>query len=99
VTITDRAAPEALALWCRADRVVWRRTLGGVVVLPTHRSTEPVALRGPAAEIWELLAEPMRASDLVAVLAETYRVGEHDVADDVAGALDLLSDLGALCRE
>ena len=85
MTITDPLAPEALTLWCRADRVLWRRTLAGVVVLPTNRATEPVALRGPAAGIWELLAQPMTAADLV--------------AGDVGGALDLLLELGALCRD
>ncbi|HEY5014973.1 MAG TPA: PqqD family protein [Acidimicrobiia bacterium] len=99
MTITDPVAPEALVLWCRADRVLWRRTLGGVVVLPTQRTTEPVALRGPAAMIWELLAEPLRAADLLESLAATYGVGAHEVAADVAGALDLLLELGALCRD
>ena len=78
---------------------MWRRTLAGVVVLPTNRATEPVALRGPAAGIWELLAQPMTAADLVAALAATYRVGADEVAGDVGGALDLLLELGALCRD
>jgi hypothetical protein len=84
--------------WARAEQVLWRRTLRGVVVLPTLGATEPVALRGPAAGIWELLAEPMTAADLVAAMAATYGVHEEQVANDVGGALDVMLELGALCR-
>jgi hypothetical protein len=98
VTTTDPLPAEVAAPWCRADRVLWRRTLAGVVVLPTLTTTEPVALRGPAAGIWELLAEPMTAADLVAAIAATYGVHEEQVANDVGGALDVLLELGALCR-
>jgi Coenzyme PQQ synthesis protein D (PqqD) len=98
VATADPFAVESTAPWCRAERVLWRRTLGGVVVLPPQAATEPVALRGPAASIWELLAEPMTAADLVASLATTYQVHEEHVAGEVGGALDVLLELGALCR-
>jgi hypothetical protein len=88
---------ELTVAWYRAERVLWRRTLDGVVVLPADGS-EPVALHGPAAGIWELLARPMTEADLVATLATTYRVHEDDVAGDIGGALDVLLELGALCR-
>jgi hypothetical protein len=97
VTITDRRALAA-SEWSRAEPVLWRRTLAGVVVLPTGGEREPVALHGPAAGIWELLAEPMTATDLVAALAESYGVEETQVADDVGDALAVLLELGALCR-
>jgi len=98
VTTTERHPGEVTLPWCRADRVLSRRTLGGVVVLPVHGTIEPVELRGPAAGIWELLAEPMTAADLVAALAAAYGVDEEQVANDVGEALDVLLDLGALCR-
>jgi hypothetical protein len=40
----------------------------------------------------------MTEADLVATLATTYRVHEDDVAGDIGGALDVLLELGALCR-
>jgi Coenzyme PQQ synthesis protein D (PqqD) len=101
VTITDPPMVESVAAWCRAERVLWRRTLDGVVVLPVHRpaAARPVALTGSAAGIWDLLAEPMTAADLVAALAATYGVHEERVADEVGGALETLLELGALCRD
>jgi Coenzyme PQQ synthesis protein D (PqqD) len=83
--------------WCRAERVLWRRTLGGVVVLPVLGLTVPLALRGSAASIWELLAEPMTTADLVAMLAAAHGVHEAQVVEDVSGALDTLLELGVLC--
>ena len=98
MTAPDPLAAASTAPWSRADSVLWRRTLAGVVVLPVNGSAEPVVLRGAAAGIWELLAEPMRPGDLVAALAATYRVDEALVADDISAALDMLLELGALCR-
>jgi hypothetical protein len=105
VTTADALAveltvPSLRATWWRSERVLWRRTLEGVVVLPVSGAsgTEPVALRGSAAGIWELLVEPMTAADLVTAVAETYGVHEEHVANDVGGALDVLLELGALCR-
>jgi hypothetical protein len=88
---------ELAAPWCRAARVLWRRTLAGVVLLPPD-GAEPVALSGPAAGIWELLARPMTETDLVAALAATYQIREERVAGEVGPALDVLMELGALCR-
>jgi hypothetical protein len=68
------------------------------VVLPTRGTVEPVELRGPAAGIWELLAEPMTTAELVSMLAATYGIGEEQVAGDVGSALEVLGELGALCR-
>jgi hypothetical protein len=97
VTTTDPRPPETPA-WRRVESVLWRRTVDGVVVLPTAGEGEPVALHGPAAGIWELLAQPMTATDLVATLAATYGVADAQVAADIGGALDVLLELGALCR-
>ena len=84
--------------WCRAEPVLWRRTLDGVVLLEARAEAEPVVLRGPAAAIWELLAQPMDDADLVATLATSYGVDRARVAPDVAVALATLADLGALQR-
>lgn len=96
MTTTDPHPPATATAWCRAESVLWRRTLDGVVVLPASGG-DPVALRGPAATIWELLAHPRSTSDLVATLADMYGVRAEQVANDVGGALDVLLELGALC--
>ena len=96
MTTTDPRPPETATAWCRAESVLWRRTLDGVVVLPAGGG-DPVALRGPAATIWERLAEPCSTTDLVAMLAATYGVRAEHVANDVGAALDVLLELGALC--
>jgi Coenzyme PQQ synthesis protein D (PqqD) len=98
VTTTDPRPAEATLAWCRAEPVLWRRTLGGVVVLSAHGPAEPMELRGPAAGIWELLTEPMTTAELVATLAATYGIEAEQVAGDVGGALETLLELGALCR-
>jgi Coenzyme PQQ synthesis protein D (PqqD) len=98
VTTTERLPGEVTAPWCRSERMLWRRTLSGVVVLPTDDASEPVELRGAAAGIWELLAEPMTYPDLVAAVAAMYGVREQRIAGDVGDALDVLLELGALCR-
>ena len=98
MTTAHRLPAEATVRWCRSARVVWRRTLDGVIVLPILEAAEPIALRGSAADIWDLLAEPMTSEDLVAVLAATHGVSAMSVAVDVDGALVSLSELGALCR-
>jgi hypothetical protein len=77
--------------------VLWRRTLDGVVVLMADDASEPVALRGPAAEIWELLAVPTSLADLTMALADEYGVAADQIRADVRGAVDDLSGLGALC--
>jgi Coenzyme PQQ synthesis protein D (PqqD) len=99
VTTTDRLPSEVTVRWRRADGVLWRRTVAGVVVLPAaEATTEPYALSGAAAGIWELLSEPKTTADVIAAVAEQHTVAEAAVAGAVNGALDALLELGALCR-
>jgi hypothetical protein len=83
--------------WRRAETMLWRRTLDGVLVLGLSEPSEPVALRGPAADIWELLAEPATVTALGVALAEGYGVPVERIAPDVQRAVDALSEVGALC--
>jgi hypothetical protein len=92
----DRPAGTATA-WRRAETVLWRRTLDGVIVLAELDGAEPVALRGPAAEIWELLGQPVSVAALTTTLATRYRVPVSEIAADVDRTIDELSELGALC--
>jgi hypothetical protein len=107
VASLDPLAADGRVAWRRAERVLWRRTLAGVVVLPARADAvpgseagvpRPVALQGPAAGIWELLSVPMTHGALVTALATEYGVYEEQVATDVGGALEVLLELGALCR-
>ena len=81
----------------RAESTLWRRTLDGVVVLPVDHPT-PLALRGPAAGIWDLLAAPMTLPELLDAISRAYGVDGATVADEVAEAVATLAEAGALCR-
>jgi Coenzyme PQQ synthesis protein D (PqqD) len=83
--------------WRRADTALWRRTLDGVVVLPID-GRAPLALRGPAARIWELLAQPLTIEELLEAIAAIYAVERDAVAGEVGWAVGELADAGALCR-
>jgi Coenzyme PQQ synthesis protein D (PqqD) len=96
VTAIDQSKDVAPKLR-RSQGVVWRRTMDGVVVLPA-RSVEPIALLGPAANMWEMLAEPLTAAELVAALADHYGVEPDRVTNEIRATLDGLLRRGALCR-
>jgi hypothetical protein len=89
--------PAGTVAWRRADTILWRRTLDGVLVLGASEPAEPVALRGPAADIWELLAQPETVAALGAALADGYGVPVERIAPEVQRAVDALAEVGALC--
>ncbi len=87
---------ELAARWRRSESTLWRRTLDGVVVLP-EGALSPLVLRGPAARIWELLAQPLNVAELLDAIAAVYAVDGDTVADEVGWAVGQLADAGALC--
>jgi hypothetical protein len=89
--------PAGTVAWRRAETILWRRTLDGVLVLGPSESAEPVALRGPAADIWELLSEPATVAAIGEALADGYGVPVDRIAPDVQRAVAALSEVGALC--
>jgi hypothetical protein len=93
----DRPPGEIAIRWRRAEDALWRRTLDGVVVLPFDRPA-PLVLRGPAARIWELLAQPLTIQELLDAIATIYAVEGDAVADEVGWAVDELAAAGAVCR-
>ena len=97
MTHFDRRPLDVNVRWRRAEATLWRRTLGGVVVLPVDLPA-PLELRGPAAGIWELLALPMTVRELLDAIATTYAVDRDAVADEVGEAIEALADAAALCR-
>ena len=71
--------------------------MDGIVVLPAH-AQEPIALLGSAASVWEMLAEPLTAAELVAALATHYGVAPDHVTTEIRATLDGLIRRGALCH-
>ena len=95
--MTDRLPRDTDVRWRRAEATLWRRTLDGVVVLPVEHPA-PLSLHGPAAGIWELLADARTFAELMAAVTSTYAVDGDVAAAEVRTALDALVDAGALCR-
>ena len=56
------------------------------------------SLLGPAASLWELLAEPLTSEEVVATLADHYGVDADLVSPEIRATLDELLLRGALCR-
>jgi hypothetical protein len=82
--------------WQRADAVLWRRTLVGVVVLPP-RASEPLFLSGPAAAVWARLGRPITREELHVEVTRAFR-DRDTVTKEVDYTLGQLRDLGGVCR-
>ncbi|MFW5899556.1 MAG: PqqD family protein, partial [Jiangellaceae bacterium] len=79
------------------DRVVWRHSSGGVLVLPVSGS-EVVTLSGTGEDVWELLSEPHTVQALGQRLAERYAAPQATVLAELGSVLDELSGRGVLVR-
>lgn len=78
----------------RRPEVLWRRTLGAVLILPPGHDG-PLMLEGTAAAIWELLGEPRDAHGLAcALLPDTQP--DAAVLGDVEHFLAELTTAGAV---
>jgi hypothetical protein len=80
--------------WCRDPRVLSRRTGRRFALLCPGRE-DVIALAGPAAVTWELIAEPIGEGELVALLAEVFGVDEASVRGDTRAFLAQLHGAGA----
>ena len=81
--------------YCRHPQTLWRRVASAVVVLGSD-ADKPIAIAGPAAELWDLLALPTTLDDAAAQLAATYRAAPADVRRDLEPVLELLIRDGAV---
>lgn len=79
----------------RHDHVAWREAGGAVVCLPPH-ATEPVVVSGSGTDLWALLAEPITVDEAVDVLSTTCGVPSELIYPDIASALVMLAELGAV---
>jgi Coenzyme PQQ synthesis protein D (PqqD) len=83
--------------WRRRADVLWRRSLDGVLLLPSG-AEEPLTLAGTGPEMWELLAEPISMPDLTRELATRYETDAATVEADLAPVLDHLVAIQAIER-
>lgn len=79
----------------RAPGVLWRNTLGGVLI-STAEDVDPMLCTSPTEVVWELLADPITMDDLCDRLAEMYHVPVAVVATDLSPMLDSLLAAGAV---
>ncbi len=84
--------------YSRAERAVWRRASGGVLVLPSS-GREVVALTGTGEDAWDLLSEAHTAAGLAQRLAERYDAPCETIMTELAPILDDLTDRGVLVRK
>ncbi len=80
-------------MFVREPRVVWRRTLRGIVALPPG-SHDPNVLAPPGDAVWDGLATPTTADELIRGLAVDFGVDAVMIADDVHAMLGELSQAG-----
>lgn len=81
------AQAEALGgRFVRASDALWRELADGVLLL-SPSLPQPIAVLGPAADAWDLLAEPTDVTDLVTELARRYQGDPDQVRRDLAPVL------------
>jgi hypothetical protein len=76
-------------VYCQSPSVLQRRVAREVLVTRVDDGAVD-SLAGPAIDAWQLLERPQTAEQLVASLAERYRVDGERIQQDVAS---LLQDL------
>jgi hypothetical protein len=73
--------------YVRSDRILWRRTMDGVVVLPVEHG-EYFDLTGTGLVLWELLGTPHTVDEAAAALLARYEGSPGQVAADLAPVLE-----------
>jgi hypothetical protein len=82
--------------WVRRASVLWRTAPGFLVI--AYVDGEVTRAEGPAPEIWDLLADPRTADELVDELAARYGVSVEAVRADVMSFVNDLVDRGLVAR-
>lgn len=80
-------APETVV---RRGDVLWRATLGAVLIRPPG-ADEVVKLAGTGLALWAVLDEPLTFRDLCAELATTHSTDTDQIAADLTPVLEDLS--------
>lgn len=83
----------------RAAGTLWRNAGDTLVLLPEGGDDQAhLVVSGSAALLWDLLAEPITLSDLVAQLVATYKVEQARIEADIAPILERLYSAGAVAQ-
>ena len=84
--------------WCHAPGVLWRRSVGRIVI-DAPGADEPLLLDGSGAVVWDLLTEPLEIDALSLELSRRFAVPASTVRGDVEPLLAELHAAGAVtCR-
>ena len=62
-------------------------------------SGRPIIVNGSATDLWALLAEPISATEMTAILGRFYGMPIDAIERDIATVLELLIELGAVQTE
>jgi hypothetical protein len=81
----------------RSPDVLWRDLTDEVLLLGDGLTT-PLAVVGPSADLWALLAEPRSVDELVAHLAARYQEEPATVRASVEATLESLEASGLIRR-
>ena len=76
-----------MSTFVRAHDVLWRMTMDGILIL-SRNSDEAMHIVGSTSELWDLLAQPHTAEELVTQLATIYQMRYDDVHSHVARVVD-----------
>lgn len=81
--------------WVRAERVLWRRTPQGVVVLGGD-AADPVLITGAGVLIWELLENPIAPDELSDALGQIHGMPPATILGEITPVVEELVRLGVL---
>lgn len=81
--------------YVRSERVLWRRTVDGVVVLPIDHG-DYFDLTGTGVALWEVLAMPRTVDEAAAELLSRFDGAPEAVVADLAPVLEDLIRRGAV---
>jgi hypothetical protein len=75
--------------------VTWR-SIGGSVLLKVRDKPDVLALDGPGAALWAVLARPRSLSESAAHLSRQFTVPAEQIEQDIAAVVEELAARGAL---
>jgi hypothetical protein len=80
---------------CRTDKILFADIDEEVVMMDIEQGTY-YGMDDIASQIWNLIEEPIRVSDLCSALQESYDVSPEDCLRDIVEFLDQLNEQGLL---
>jgi hypothetical protein len=93
--MTDNKPIEPGSIVCRTDKILFADIDEEVVMMDIEQGTY-FGMDEIASQIWNLIEEPIRVSDLCSALHESYEVSPDECLRDVLEFLDQLNEQGLL---